>query len=86
MLLCGGIYRSPSGNKEEIENSTKEIEDIINIASGKKTSHLLIVEDFNLPGIDWEYDYVGSNQKHLIEFVNTIQNCFLFQHVKSPTR
>ena len=50
------------------------------------TSHLLIAGDFNLPGIDWENDYIEHNEDHLTEFINSVQNCFLFQHVKFPTR
>ena len=67
VLLCGGIYRSPSGNIAKIENSTKNIQKVIHEACAKKASHLLIAGDFNLPGINWEYEHVESNQKHLID-------------------
>ena len=85
-LLCGCIYRSPSGNTEEIKKSTKDIQDIFQFSTTKKASHLLIAGDFNLKDIDWEHDHVEKDQTHLLEFVNTVQNCFLYQQVKQPTR
>ena len=54
VLLCGGIYMSPSGNIAEIENSTKNIQKGIPEACAKKASHLLIARYFNLPGINWK--------------------------------
>ena len=85
-LLCGCIYRSPSGDKEENIRSTSEICNLINTASGMMTTHLLIAGDFNLPEIDWENEYIQGERPHLKDFVNTIQNCFLYQHTRKPTR
>ena len=85
-LLCGCIYRSPSGDKEENIRSTNEICKLISTASGMMTTHLLIAGDFNLPGIDWENEFTQGERPNLSDFVNTIQNCFLYQHTRKPTR
>ena len=41
-LLCGCIYRSPSGNIEETASSIREIGNILIQASSRKPSHLLV--------------------------------------------
>ena len=51
-LLCGCIYRSPSGSIEDTIKSVKEIGNTLIQASNQKTSHILIAGDFNLKGID----------------------------------
>ena len=57
-LLCGCIYRSPSGGIEDTIKSVKEIGNTLIQASNQKTSHILIAGDFNLKGIDWENEHV----------------------------
>ena len=65
-------------NKQDnIISTTAEICNILRCA---------IAGDFNLSGIDWGNDCVQNNQEYLIQFVNTIHDCFLFHHVKKPTR
>ena len=49
-LLVGLIYRSPSGSGES-ENNANLLK-LINEATGRKFSHLLMMGDFNLPNID----------------------------------
>ena len=51
----------------------------------KNRSHLLICGDFNYPSIDWEHEYVAE-RSNIIPFLQTIQACFLHQHVFQPTR
>ena len=80
------IYRSPRGDKDCTISTTAEICNILTCAIARKVTHLLIAGDFNLSGIDWENDCVQNNQEYLIQFVNTIHDCFLFQHFKKPTR
>ena len=53
---------------------------VIKYVSGKQ---VLVMGDFNYPGIDWdclESDSEGES------FLNLVQDCFLFQHVLTPTR
>ena len=82
-LLCGCIYRSPAKDRTE---STKNVCDIISEAVHRNNSHLLICGDFNYPGIDWECDYVGDSPNTTAAFVETIQECYLYQHIFEPTR
>ena len=51
-----------------------------------KKSNSLISEDINLSGIDWENDCVQNNQEYLIQFVNTIHDCFLSSMSRSQQR
>ena len=85
-ILIGCIYRSPTGEKEETIKSLKCIEQIISITANMKYSRLLIAGDFNLKGIDWEDDFAECNRKYLQDFINTLHESFLYQHVKKPTR
>ena len=45
------------------------------------------VRDFNLPQIDWNNDIVhGSDNSYAALFYNTVQDAYMTQHVKQPTR
>ena len=85
-LLCGCIYHSPSGGIEDTMKSVKEIGDTLIQASNRKTSHILIAGDFNLKGIDWETEHAECEHDYLSTFLNDFHSCFLYQHVKTPTR
>ena len=52
----------------------------------KRNNNLLIAGDFNYKNIDWEHQYAVTGQKHLIDFIESIQDCFLYQHITEPTR
>ena len=47
---------------------------------------MLIAGDFNYEEIDWEMEYVPHHDSHLQDFAETLQDCFLYQHVTEPTR
>ena len=49
-------------------------------------SNLIITGDFNYKNIDWENQFVNNGHKHLLDFIETLQDCFLHQHVTEPTR
>ena len=50
-------------------------------------SHLLIVGDFNVPGIDWNTKFSAAPENHYSHnLLKTINDCFLVQHVTEPTR
>ena len=85
-LLCGCIYRSPSGDTQSTINSIKEIGKTLIEASNQKMSHILIAGDFNLKGIDWENEHAECEHEYLDDFLNDFHDCFLYQHVKKPTR
>ena len=46
----------------------------------------MICGDFNYREIDWENESSNENSEHCSSCRNTIQNCFLHQHVTEPTR
>ena len=82
-LLCGCIYRSPSGDNRII--SAKEVGKMLIEASNQKMFHILIAGDFNLKRIDWENEHAEGEQEYLNESLNNFHDCFLYQHVKKPT-
>ena len=49
-------------------------------------SHLLICGDFNYPGIDWIHESVVETTETIQPFIDTIQSCYLLQHIFEPTR
>jgi len=81
-LLVGCIYRSNSGTLENNENLLKLITEAIN----KKSSHVLILGDFNYPTINWEAHTSQANRHNEITFVDNIRKNSLFQHINQPTR
>ena len=84
-LLIGIIYRSPSNKNMEHHN---QIRKLIQEASNKHFSHILIMGDFNYPNIDWENCNSNGDSTESIEykFIENLQDSFLFQHIKKPTR
>ena len=46
----------------------------------------MICGDFNYPSIDWENEFVNDNSQIITSFIDTIQQCYLHQHVLQPTR
>lgn len=84
-LLIGIIYRSPS--ERSIEHNSK-LRELLVEASNKGFTHILIMGDFNYPDIDWvNYNSRGDKtDSPEYKFVDTVQDCFLFQHINKPTR
>ena len=75
-IHIGVVYNSPNADISEIN----EMFSVIRFVSGRQ---VLVMGDFNYPDIDWdclESDSVGES------FLNLVQDCFLFQHVLTPTR
>ena len=53
----------------------------------RRFSHILIVGDFNVKEINWSLCESSENQEHIsYVFLEGIKDCFLFQHVREPTR
>ena len=75
-IYVGVCYRSP--NTLELEYA----ELFSNIRRAAE-HQVLIMGDFNFPDIDWETLDAGGKAK---DFVDLIQDCFLYQHVSAPTR
>ena len=50
-------------------------------------SHLLTVGDFNFKEINWSLCESSGNEGHMSSiFLEGIKDCFLFQHIREPTR
>ena len=84
-LPIGIIYRSLSNKNMEHHNQLRKL---IQEASNKHFSHILIMGDFNYPNIDWENCNSNGDSTESIEykFIENLQDSFLFQHIKKPTR
>ena len=65
----------------------------------RNPSYVLIGGDFNFKKIDWENEFVQGNhpeadggdettstKQHISNFMETLQDLFLKQHVTEPTR
>ena len=83
-LLLGCFYRSPS---VDTACSVSQLELSFEEASRLQHSQLMIVGDFNLPLIDWDLCTSAAPDGHPSHsFIETTQNCFLYQHIRCPTR
>lgn len=81
VLLVGVVYRSPSSSDEQNSQLIQTITEMVQ----RRPSHLLIMGDFNFPGINWEeQSSVGSCQEHM--FLEGFRDWFLWQHCSLPTR
>ena len=78
-LLVGCIYRSPSSTVENNQLLNSMIEYTCNLPHQYK----IIMGDFNYPGVNWD---LLSGCSISEAFCDTVNNCFLTQLVRSPTR
>ena len=83
-LIVGCVYRSPTSTKEDNNQflkMTKCFQDI-------RSSHILILGDFNLPKISWEdCESKTVNPEDLEnQFLEAFKDAFLYQHVSGYTR
>ena len=79
-LLFGVIYRSPSSS-ESNNLALNTLLSTMCVQESPKYSHLCVVGDFNFPGINWSAVHTCQDK-----FIETLDNCFLHQHILSPTR
>ena len=81
-LRVGCIYRSPS---TDLATSTKSLCDLLSVAA-TSCSHLLICGDFNYANINWTSNIGHTGDSHAQQFVDKLNDLFLYQHVNEPTR
>ena len=81
-LLLGCIYRSPSSSSE----NNSELCNLLKKACQRKHDHLLLVGDFNYRDINWDLNTISSANEDCRNFLNCVDDLFLYQHVLSPTR
>ena len=80
-LVIGVIYRSPNATDEQ----NRKLISMIGEITRMQHTELLIIGDFNYPGIDWSLETSnGTGQEH--EFMEGFRDWFLWQHVTEPTR
>ena len=84
-LLCGCIYRSPTNDKDAKIKTTKQVCNLLNKATERKDAYLLICGEFNDREIDWANESASEQSEHLLTFIKTVQECFLYQHVCEAT-
>ena len=65
--------------------SSKNVTQLIKMACPRNTN-LIITGDFNYKDIDWSAEYAPPEHDHLLNFIETLQDCYLAQHVTEPTR
>ena len=83
-LTIGTIYCSPSVN---ISDRTTELCDLVSkVCRDTKPTYLLIMGDFNYPGIQWNSDPILVSNSYEQSFVDTIHHEALSQLVSQPTR
>ena len=83
-LLIGCIYRSPSGN---LVSSAEDLCNLLHHICLTNPSHLLIGGNFNMPSINWNLGFASAPVGHYLHtFIDAINDCYLFQHVKQPAR
>ena len=83
-LLIGCVYRSPNSSQED----NNHLRELITKVTNMKYSHLLIMGDFNFPGINWATWSTRSQNEddEEYQFLESLRDGFLFQHVLQPTR
>ena len=75
-IIVGTCYRSQAAEAGELKDLFYILEQVSN-------REALIMGDFNYPGINWAT--MGSDSAGN-DFKNLILDCYLYQHVKEPTR
>lgn len=54
--------------------------------AAESCSHLLICGDFNYANINWSSDTAYTTNSHCQQFIDKLDDLFLYQHVTEPTR
>ncbi|MES9974252.1 MAG: reverse transcriptase family protein, partial [Candidatus Thiodiazotropha sp.] len=80
-MLLGIIYRSPSsptGSERAL------VEGLQQLVCQNKSSHLLLLGDFNIPNVDWQRLRCSTNAG--TELIQLVRHFSWTQHVREPTR
>ena len=82
-LLVGIVYRSPSSsdvNNCRLLSAIRSINEL-------NFSQVLLIGDFNVPGINWEdLDYAGNASSLAADLLDATNDAYLFRHVTGFTR
>ena len=85
-LLCGCVYRSPAKDNDNLTKTTSQLSEVLKRSLQLNKTNLLICGDFNYPEINWESEFVIEQSPTIGQFIDTIQELHLCQHVVQPTR
>ena len=86
MAFCC-IYRSPSPGPDYQENNRSLNQFLKNVCTNKRYSHTCFVGDFNYRTINWQNWTTPHQEEHPEEeFLETLRDCYLYQHIQEPTR
>ena len=77
--------QKPKKEVQYIKNSTKKVCKVIQEATHMQHSHLLIW-GISTPEIDWIHESVDETTETIQPLIDTIQSCYLLQHIFEPTR
>jgi hypothetical protein len=75
-IVVGVCYKRPAAE-------AKEIEELFKVLQMAAKGEVLIMGDFNYPGINWE---TFESNNHGQAFRDLVMENFLIQHVREPTR
>jgi len=81
LFLCV-VHRHPNISDDKNKFLLQSVVELCD----KKLDNLVFVEDFNLPGIDWNNWCSSNNNQFEIDFLNILRSFYLLQHVSCPTR
>ena len=85
-MLFACCYRSPTQGLLSNENNEK-LNQLLRVIARKNYSHRCIVGDFNYKDINWSSWTTGhAEESKEQKFIDTIRDCFFFQHVQQFTR
>ena len=85
-LLFGCVYRSPTAGPDANKNN-ENLNRMMRTIYAKSYSHVCLVGDFNFKDINWvSWSTNHGEQSKEAQFIETIRDCFLFQHIETPTR
>ena len=83
-VLVGCIYRCPESPQH---NNRLIMEQIVKACDIAGQNRILLMGDFNLKEINWiEDEAIGSHVALPFMFKECMKDCFLYQHVREPTR
>ena len=86
MMLFGCIYRSPTISVTSVENN-ESLNRLLRHIRSLKYSHVCIVGDFNYKKINWANMTTSESENSTeCQFLECVQDCFLYQHVTKATR
>ena len=81
-MLFGCYYKSPTPTSSE--NNNNSLNRLLCCVSEKKYTHKCFVGDFNYRDITWTTQHNEESKEN--KFIETIRDCYLYQHLQQPTR